>query len=232
MTANASPHVIPERWGLMDVLIGHPGLDLVPGGGNEVVLAGDLRFAAEGPDTPRIDDSYILEIRIPRTYPSRGFPRVFERGGRIPSDYHHLTDGSLCLGAQTRLRLIALTTPRIGAVIEQAVIPYLYSRSFYERFGRMPFGELAHGNAGLSRDLIAQLHMPGGTRADQLLEALAARRREANKRTCPCGSGRRLGQCHNGVVNAARVAFGRVWFDLQAAQILGRGPRKRRRGRY
>lgn len=216
----------------MDALIAHPGLNLIPGGGDEVVLAGELRFAAEGPDAPRIEDTYSLEIRIPRSYPSRGFPRVFERGGRIPPDYHHLTDGSLCLGAPTRLRLVALTTPRIADAIEKVVIPYLYSRSFYERFSGMPFGELAHGSAGLARDLIAQSRMPYGTRADQLLEALAVRSREANKRTCPCGSGRRLGRCHNAAVNAVRATFGRAWFDLQAAHILGRPPRKRRRQRY
>lgn len=232
MIPNVSPHAIPEQWGLMDVLITHPGLDLVPGGGSEVVLAGELRFAAAGADAIVVEDSYTVEMRIPRLYPSRGFPRVFDRGGRIQPEYHHLTDGSLCLGAHTRLRLVALTTPRIGDFVTQVVIPYLYRFSYRERFGRAPFGELEHGNPGLANDLVAQLRMPRGTRADWLLEALAASRREANKRACPCRSGRRLGRCHNAVVNAARRTFGRVWFDLQAAQILGRAPRKRRRRRY
>src|SRR5687768_15038442 len=114
MVPPTAPHAIPEQWGLADALIAQPGLDLVPGGGEEVVLAGSFHFVATGPEAFLIEDSYSIEVRIPRMYPSRYYPRVFETMGRIPRAYHHLTDGSLCLGAPTRLRLLALRTPRVG----------------------------------------------------------------------------------------------------------------------
>lgn len=204
------------------MLIAHPELAIVPLGVDEVVVAGELAFAVTGPDATFIRDSYQVVMRIPRSYPASGFPRLFEKGGRIPANFHHLSDGSLCLGAPTRLRRVALRTPRIGDFIAQLVVPYLYSRSYYERFHRMPFGELAHGKLGLERDLIAMLHMPCGTRVDEVLEAAAIRKRHANKRRCPCGSGRRLGRCHNNAVNLARAEFGRSWFAGQLMQLFGR----------
>lgn len=226
---NANPYRIPEAWGLTDALIAHPGLRLVPGGVDEVVLAGDLRFAATGLDKALIQDSYSIQLRIPRSHPKRGLPRVIETGARIPATYHRLSDGSLCLGAPTRLRRIVLQKPSISDFIKEAVVPYLYSRSYFERFGQMPFGELAHGDVGLGRDLIAMLGMPCGTRVDRLLEACSMRKRHANKRDCPCGSGFRLGKCHNREVNTARSQFGRAWFAGQSMQLFGIPTGSRRR---
>jgi hypothetical protein len=224
-----SPHRIPEEWGLTHALIEHPGLKLIPRGGDNVLLAGELRFAAKGADATVIEDSYSVELRIPRSHPMRELPQAFETGGRIPNDYHHLADGSLCLGSPTRLRLIVLRSPTISDFIAQAVIPYFYSRSYYERFGQMPFGELAHGNLGLTRDLISMLRMPMGTRVDQLLDVCSMRKRHANKRACPCGSGLRLGKCHNREVNSARAQFGRSWFAGQSMQLFGAPSSSRRR---
>jgi hypothetical protein len=223
-----SPRAIPEEWGLTSALMEHPGLNVIPGGDHEVVIGGDLRLSATGPDETPIEDNYSIELRIPRSYPSRGIPRVFEKANRIPSDYHHLADGSLCLGAPTRLRLIALRTPTVGEFIRHAVIPYFYARSYWERYGRMPFGELAHGNLGIARDLVAMLHMPQETRVDELLQVMSMRRRHANKRRCPCGRAIRLGKCHNVIVNAARAQLGRPWFAAHLWQLFGTARSARR----
>ena len=222
MISRPNAHAISEGWGLSAALLAHPGLNLIPDGGDNVVVAGELRFAKKGPDESLIEDAYAIELRIPRIYPMRGLPQVFETANRIPRDFHHLDDGSLCLGAPTRLRLLALRTPDIGHFINEAVIPYLYSRSYFERFGSMPFGELDHGTPGLEQDLVAMLGMPRGTKADCLLRVASMRRRHANKRQCPCGSGRRLGKCHNHAVNAARAQLGRRWFAGQSLQFYGR----------
>lgn len=214
MNPPASPHAIPARWRLADALLAHPELQVVPSGGDEVLITGTLRFAATGLDATLIEDSYSIELRIPRTYPSRGFPSVFETAQRIPMHYHHLDDGAVCLGAPSRLRLFALRTPSIADFMSDVVIPYFYGRSYYERYGRMPFGELAHGSLGLARDLIAMLGMPSGTCVDRLCRVASMRRRHANKRLCPCHSGQRLGKCHNVQVNWARAKLGRGWFSL------------------
>ena len=45
-------------------------------------------------------------------------------------------------------------------------------------------------------------------------------RRRANKRPCPCGSGRRLGRCHNRKVNALRDRVGRVFLQREMVMIV------------
>ena len=216
-----SAHAVPKEWDLVEALVKQPGLAIVPGGHDELVIAGELQVVAAGADASLIEDSYSIEMRIPRSFPARGTPRVFETSGRIPRNYHRLDDRSLCLGAPTRLRLLALSSPRILDFIDKAVIPYLYSRSYFERYGEMPFGELDHGARGLAKDLVAMLRMPEETDVSRLLVSLSTRRRLANKRPCPCKSGRRLGRCHNISVNATRKTLGRRWFAAQKVHIVG-----------
>jgi hypothetical protein len=58
-------------------------------------------------------------------------------------------------------------------------------------------------------------------RADlgEFVRLAALRRREANKHPCPCGSGRRLGRCHNRRVNHLRGRLGRSWFRASLASL-------------
>lgn len=221
VSRTASAHAIPESWALKDVLLENPGFALVPGRHEGVVIAGDFRFVGSAPGRPEIEDAYSIELQIPRTYPSAGFPQLFETAGRIPPNYHTNPDRSLCLGSPTRLRAIVLRNPRIDTFIKAAVVPFLYGRSHFERYGFMPFGELAHGNDGLTKDFVALMRMPAGTDVKRLLVLASMRRRQANKLGCACGSGQRLGSCHNLSVNAARTEFGRRWFAEQSMQIFG-----------
>lgn len=207
------PETLPQlfgRWGVGDLLLGHPGLALVPSPDARIIIAGDLCFRVQGPHGDPIADAYEVEIHVPRGFPE-DFARVWETGGRIPESYHKLHDGSLCLGAPGELRLRLLLAPRLLTLTEHFVIPYLYGFSFYTRAGVMPFGELAHGDAGLL-DHFADLFGVGTRRAAQELVRLAGmKRREANKRPCPCGSGWRLGRCHHRRVNRMRDRLGQKW---------------------
>ena len=229
MTRVRSANAIPSSWGITEALLSHPDLSLVPTGTKDVTIAGDLAFAAVGSRGVLIQDSYSITLTIPRTFPESGFPRVFETGGRIPREYHRLDDGSLCLGSSTRLRVLIRRDPTIGGFIRAAVIPYLYGRTYFERFQHMPFGELAHGRPGVEHDLCDLFRMPSGSSVTAILEVAALRRRTANKRPCPCGSGRRLGRCHHLAVNEMRALLGRSWFDAESFHLFGRHATRSRR---
>lgn len=218
--APSSLRSIPESWALGDFLRANEEMRLEPTGIEAAAISGRLSFRARG-DAGEVEDGYDVTILLPLASPNDGYPTVFEAGGRIPKAFHHLTDGSLCLGSPTRLRLLVVRNPRIDFFVEKALIPYLYGRSCYERTGQMPLGELAHGRLGIGRDLIALFHMPRGTSAGELLEVASLRRRQANKRRCPCGSGRRLGKCHNLEVNRMRTELPRRWFAEQSGFFFG-----------
>ena len=128
-----------------------PGLRIVPGA-SELVLTGRLAFTAQISGKVQISDCYQIEFRIPETFPQR-IPTVLERGGRIPLSYHHLQDGSLCLGSETRLRLMLSEGLSLAGFIDRCLIPYLYRFSYLETHGEAPFDDLEHGVSGIREDL-------------------------------------------------------------------------------
>ncbi len=199
------------RWRLEELLLKYPGLRLTPATPGYVKLAGTLAFDAESPGKERIDDEYQIELSVPKGFPDR-VPSVRETGGRIPSSYHKLDDGALCLGSPTRLRLILSESPSILGFVERCIIPYLYGYSHFERHHTLPFGELKHGQAGIRQDLASLFGTDREDIVREFVRLTSMRKRHANKQPCPCGSHRRLGQCHHGRINMLRERLGRQWF--------------------
>jgi hypothetical protein len=200
-----------EKWRVDELLEKYSGLRLVPFRGEGLKLAGTIMFSAKPRTLEALTDEYHVEITVPPEFP-RAVPAVRETAGRIPLAYHTLADGTLCLGSPTRLRLIASESRFLTRFVERCVIPYLYGRSYFEKHGVMPFGELAHGDEGIRQDLVAIFGVQGRGDPDEFVRLAAMRRREANKQPCPCGDGRRLGRCHNRRVNALRSRLGMQWF--------------------
>jgi hypothetical protein len=191
------------------LLVRYPGLRLVPSASMGLRVEGMLRFCANGKKTEVIEDGYDVRIEAPENFPQR-MALAWETGGRIPPDYHKLTNGALCLGSRVRLRLQMGESPSLLRFVERCVIPYLYGYSYSVKHGAPPFGELAHGELGSLQDLAGLLGVEDLTRAFRYCTLAAAKRRRANKRPCPCGSGRQLGRCHSRRVNALRKRVGRT----------------------
>ena len=172
-------------------------------------IEGTLRFCANGKKTEVIEDGYDVRIEVPENFPER-MALSWETGGRIPPDYHKLTNGALCLGSRVGQRLQMARSPSLLRYVERCVIPYLYGYSYSVKHGAPPFGELAHGELGSLQDLAGLLGVGDLGIAFRYCTLAAAKRRRANKQPCPCGSGRRLGRCHSRRVNALRKRVGRV----------------------
>jgi len=206
------------RWRLEELLLRQPGLRIVPAGSG-VVLAGSLEVNAQVLGKAAIRDRYQIEFRIPPNFP-RKVPLVFETGGRIPRSYHHLQEGSLCLGSETRLRLLLTEGLSLVGFIERCVVPYLYRYSYLKTYGEAPFGDLAHGADGIREDLRLLFGVDRDSAVLPFVCLVAMKKRQANKRACPCGSGRRLGRCHNRPVNRLRDRLGRFWFRIVEQQLL------------
>jgi hypothetical protein len=190
------------------LLARYDGLRLLPSSGMTTRIAGTLTFRAEGRKSPPIEDSYDVRIEVPHEFPDR-MALAWETGGTILATYHKLDNGALCLGSRIRLRLQTAGSPSVLRFVERCVIPYLYGYSHFLKTGKMPFGELDHGELGSLQDLASLLGMEMGPAIPYCVLATVKRRR-ANKQPCPCGSGRRLGRCHNQKVNMLRDRVGRL----------------------
>jgi hypothetical protein len=191
------------------LLARYSGLRLVPSGSMGLRVEGMLKFCANGKTTEAIEDGYDVRLEVPDVFPER-MALVWETGGRIPPTYHKLDNGALCLGSRVGLRLQMGRSPSILRFVERCIIPYLYGYSYFVKHGAPPFGELKHGELGSLQDLAGLIGVEDlGLVIDYCFLAVMKRGR-ANKRPCPCSSGRRLGRCHNRRVNALRERVGRL----------------------
>jgi hypothetical protein len=209
----------PPEWRIEELLNKYPGLRLVPSNDGVLVLAGTLRFAAQAKGAPRIEDEYSIELSVPSRFPAAP-PRVRETGGRIRPTYHKFADDELCLGSPTRVRMLCLGQPSVVHFVDRVVVPYLYNHSCHAADGSMPLGELKHGDPGLLQDFAAIFGVAETVDVRSFVRLAGLRKRLANKHPCPCGSGRRLGRCHNKRVNRLRTQLGTRWFR-QCHRSLG-----------
>ena len=79
--------------------------------------------------------------------------------------------------------------------------------------------DLPHEEAGLLKDYMKLFEAPSPEHAIQFLERLGERKRVANKRACPCGSGRRVGRCHHLQFEKLRQVRPRGWYRAEARAL-------------
>jgi hypothetical protein len=199
-----------------------PDLAIQPSEFGSVRISGSVDFQVEDAELGHLIDTYSVEIVVPQSFPI-GLPTVREVGGRIPKTFHKLNDGSLCLGSPLRLRAILATNPSLLAFTEKGILPYLAGFSIFQRSGRMPFDELAHGSPGLYDDYRSLLGVTSDNACFEFLRCLSVRRRVANKRPCFCASGLQLGRCHNRKVNKMRSIATRGQFRGTVAGLRRTG---------
>ena len=207
-----------EEWGIDNVLRTYPGLSIRPHSGSGVVIAGDLAFRACFDGHEEIIDSYDIQISVPDGFP-RELPTAKALGGRIPRNFHTDPDKSLCLGSPIRLRMAIGDCRTVPKFIEKCLVPFLYGYSYKERHGVLPFGELAHGQKGIIDDYRGLFHLDNKNACIEMVGLAAMKKRSANKKPCPCGSGRRVGKCHNRVINRLRRRLGRLFFRAECARL-------------
>lgn len=181
---------------LKEIADDYPGLRLKSFDQKWAVYSGNLAFTANYDGRGLIDDEFEVEI----SFPVSGVidvPSAKEIGGRIPRepDFHVNSDGTMCLGAPLDIRRKYKQDSSLRAFINYLLIPFLYSFSFKEKHGYMPFGELSHGEKGISEYYKEFFETDSELSVIELLKIII----EDNYRghmPCPCVSGKRLRNCH------------------------------------
>jgi len=202
--------------GMREFLRDYPQMAIRPSAGQDLRLKGNFVFVAHHPKEGDIQDSFALEIVVPRGFPIE-LPHVTETGGRIPrtGEFHvNPTDNTFCLGSPLSLLLKLSRKPTLNGFAEDCLVPYLFAISHkLKTGGPLPFGELDHGVDGLFVDY---LQLFGLKTREQLIYAfrlLGMKKRRANKLPCPCGCGIRLGRCkYNFRLREFRKVASRTWF--------------------
>ena len=193
----------------------YPYMGIRPTSGPETVVEGRFQFVAKHHDHPEITDSYDLRIRVPGGFP-RDLPQVVELQKKIPRNdkFHVNDDGTLCLGSPLRLLLKLSQRPSLSGFATHCLVPYLYAVSHKLRFGgAFIFNELKHGTEGVIQDYLDLFGLESPEQVRRVLMLLGMKKRQANKATCPCECGRRLGRCRfNRKLHQFRKRGDRTWF--------------------
>jgi len=174
-----------------------PGLKLFEDTPGRWVIRGVLSFSAKYQDKT-INDAFSMLITLPEDYPESP-PIVQETGGRIPPDFHQYPDRTLCLGAPAEVWRRFKKDPRLITFVSTMVVEYLYGYAYYEKYGKLPFGELSHGSKGI-REYYQEIF---NTNDVMVVLSILKPMAEGNYRghlPCPCGSGKISRKCHGTII--------------------------------
>lgn len=175
----------------------YPGLEISKRG-NDYIFSGELILNHVFDDV-RMTGKFNLEVVMPGDFPL-AFPKVKELSHCIDKNYpHRYTDGQFCLASDLELKMFFSQDTDICSFIEKYVIPYLYTYRFYEEYGVYPYGERSHGPMG---DLEYLKDLFGVDDWGQVLDIMLFVMQSPYRGhlLCPCGSGKRIRNCHGEIL--------------------------------
>lgn len=165
---------------------------IVTASSDGIVLEG--KFVVSGPKGPF--DAYDVRVDIHSQFPWVE-PIVRETSGRIPHhpDYHVNHDGSCCVTVWEHW-LASVKDHSFTSFMNGPLHQFFLGQVHFEKTGKWPFGEYAHGEEGL-REAYAEVLGTPNKKKDILYHLrLLSQDWPKGHWLCPCGSGQPLRYCH------------------------------------
>lgn len=135
-------------------------------------------------------------------------PYVIETGGKISKNYpHRYSDGGLCLETDGRIKIECIQNNEFDFDVwfNHFLIPYFFSFEYYNRFGEFPFGERPHGSKGIIEYYQELFRLDSPEQTKNFLLQISKMKCYRGHLLCPCGSGKRIRNCHKiEVINALK----------------------------
>ena len=151
---------------------------------------------------------YTTRILIPRGYPEE-VPSLICTPEEIPRiDSRHNSGETACLCARCDYRKHWPRGSTLTAFVDALVIPFLTCQHYYDIHGHWPpSGERAHGAPGVIQaytDFCSPLGNATGETIARALRLLIRSGIPKGHNPCPCGSGKRIRDCHREAVAKMR----------------------------
>ncbi len=179
-------------------------------------------------DGERVIDRYQIEVEFPLDFPD-SLPIVRELGGRIPrnADRHIFKqDDALCLFVADEASWVCPDRSDFLGFLDGPVRNFLISQTVFDLTGKWPFGQRSHGAKGLFEFYAEKLAASDVQVVLKLMDLM--RKKEIKGHwPCPCGSGKRLRDCHYRIVREFRQKTQPIHIDrsyrMIADWILAKG---------
>ena len=173
--------------------ISYPGLHIMESNADQVRLHGSIHIYRSA-NSFTLDKNYNIEILIPLT-PGQ-LPEIIDTGKSIDESFiHRYSNGKLCLETDTAMRIRFIDGLDLLSWMDEFVEPYYFSYEYYQRYGEFPFGERPHACLGTIDTYKDQFHCNDDIQAIKLI-AFAVNKTYRGHVSCPCGSGKKLRNCH------------------------------------
>jgi len=159
-----------------------------------IEIEGNIKFTAEYNNIP-ITDSYKTRIRVSTSFPN-DLPKVWNLDNKVPRKYEHLlSEGTLCLGVSTEIRLKLRKNPSLVYFINEFVVNYLYSVSYWKKYTTMPFGERSHTD-GILEFYKEHFNVDSEKQVLSILKTITDEHFQYRGHLpCPCNSGLAMRKC-------------------------------------
>lgn len=170
-------------------------------------------------------EDYGIKIHVPWSFPLFP-PTIWETSGKIPVDgaFEHFlpaSDNALCLGASCNLFSLLEQNSTIAEFVDQVLPSYLYAAKYFYRYGIVPqFGEHPHGLEGIIRAYKERYNAQDDELLVELLSMLMEIKPYRGHTLCPCGSGRKLRDCHGKQLLADINSRYRNYYCCEAYNII------------
>ena len=150
---------------------------------------------------------YGITLWTPPNYPKLP-PVLFGNDPKLPIaniDRHIPGDGQACLAVNGEIEMHWPDGSNLVDFIEKLVAPFLAWQAYYDAYGCPPsWGGRSHGNKGIIEFYADILRVKGDKAIIGFMKLLARKKQPKGHEICPCGSGRKLRDCHQYLLKETR----------------------------
>ena len=150
---------------------------------------------------------YGIALCFPNNYP-KSPPIMYCNDPKLPVgrlDRHILSDGQACLEVRPEVKRRWPPGSNIVDFIKSLVDPFLAWQTYYDAFGKPPaWGERNHGKKGVIEYYAELLGRPADESVTNFLRLIARKNQPKGHEICPCGSGKKLRDCHRSLLYKVR----------------------------
>lgn len=164
---------------------------------NECIFVGEIVLNHVYNDV-RMTGKFDIEIVVPRDFPL-ALPTVKELSNYIDDSYtHRYPNGYLCLASNLELKMYISKNHDISDFVDKYVIPYLYTYKYFKEYGIYPYGERSHGTMG-DLEYLKDLFCVDNWKQVFDIIMFITKSTYRGHLLCPCGSGKRIRNCHGNI---------------------------------
>ena len=184
------------------LLMKYPDLHISEMNRKQIQIKGSI-LVHRAVDDYTLRKRYEIEIIIPIN--SDRLPYVIDASKGIARTYRHINNsGILCL--ETDISILRRFTDGFDLILwmDEFVEPYYVTYEYYSEYGRFPYGERDHGSEGVLQSYQEIFETNNYIETFNLACYIRNHRYRGHHR-CPCGSGKRIRDCHGTIM--------RVFYD-------------------